>query len=253
MDFKRPKTFNEKLQWLKLNDRNPLYTSLVDKQAVKSWVAGIIGWEHIIPTIGEYERIEDIDIDELPEKFVLKCTHDSGSVVLCSSKSNFSYESLYPLQKALSVNYYYCGREWPYKNIPHRIIAEPFISNEIDDIKDYKFFCFNNRVKIFKIDFDRHINHRANYYDRDGHILPFGETIFPPDYDKILEIPSNINDMIRYSEQLAEHIRSPFVRVDFYNVDGKILFGEITFYPAGGHGQFTEPGWDEKLGSWLII
>lgn len=253
MDFDNPKTFNEKLHWLKLYDRKSLYTTLVDKYAVKQWVSNIIGEEYIIPTLNVYNSVDDIKLECLPTKFVLKCTHDSGSVVVCNDKSKLSSNSLIPLRNGLKQNYYLLGREWPYKNVPPKIIAEQFVNDTSGDLKDYKFFCFNNKVKLFKVDFNRQKDHHANYYDRDGNLMPFGECVCPPDFDKVIELPANLSQMIYLAEKITSYINSPFVRVDFYDVDGHIYFGEITFFPSGGHGAFTLPEWDEQLGSWINI
>lgn len=399
LNLDNPTTFNEKLQWLKLHDHNPLYTTLVDKVAVKDYVADILGPEYIIPTLGVYDKPEDIDWDALPDKFVLKCTNDSNSVIICKDKSSLDKNMVIrKYRKALKYNYFYKGREWPYKNVPRRIIAEQFIdpvpgrkdlpdykffcfdgevkamfiatdrhvegedvkfdffdcdfnhlpfrqghenaeimpskpanfelmkkaasklshglpnarvdfydlgdkvyfgevtlfhfggitpfdpeewdkrfgemlklpgenvcvggvfitmsqNGEIvinkPDLHDYKFFCFDGEVKFYKIDFDRFVKHRANYYSPEGELLHFGEAMFPPDYDRILEQPVELSKMISLSEKLSKNI--PMVRVDFYNVRGRILFGEMTFYPAGGVGKFTPEEWDSKLGEWLQL
>ena len=250
----KPTTFSEKLQWLKLHDHNPLYTTMVDKVAVKDYVAGILGPEYIIPTLGIYKRPEDIDWDFLPDKFVLKCTNDSNSVVICKDKIKLDREKVVrKYRKALKHNYFYKGREWPYKDVPRLIIAETYIAPEkgIEDLRDYKFFCFNGEVKVFKIDFDRFSGHRANYFSPQGELLRFGEMMFPPDYNRIIELPQEIGKMIELAEKLSKSI--PFVRVDFYLVNKKILFGEMTFYPAGGVGKYTSYEWDKRLGDWLEL
>lgn len=253
MDFDNPITFNEKLQWLKLYDRNPLYTRLVDKYNVKSWVANIIGGEHIIPTIAVYDNFENIVWEDLPTQFVAKCTHDSGSVVVCPDKRYFSLQDLEVLKRGMEHNYYLLGREWPYKNVPHRILIEKYINDPSGDLKDYKFFCFNGSVEFFKIDFDRQKNHHANYYDVNGNILPFGEVVCHPCFEKTLEIPSNLSNMVEYAEKISREINSPFVRIDFYDVAGSIFFGEITFYPSGGHGKFTLQDVDRTLGDMIEL
>lgn len=261
LDLANPKTFNEKLQWLKLYDRRPEYTKMVDKAEAKEYAAGIIGREHIIPTLAVYTSVEDIDFDILPNQFVLKCTHDSGGVVICRDKSKLDKKwALKKLQKGLKRNYFYRNREWPYKNVCPRIIAERYIEplpNDKDgqlehpDLKDYKFFVFNGVVKCFKIDFNRQTDHHANYYDRNGQLLPFGEKAYPPQPEKCLEVPATFTKMIELAEKIAE--KHNFVRVDFYDHNGKILFGEITFFPASGMGQFTPNEWDYKLGKWLKL
>jgi hypothetical protein len=253
INWEDPKTFNEKLQWLKLYDRNPLYTTLVDKYAVKEHVASIIGSEYIIPTIGSWNNAKDIDFDALPDRFVLKCNHDSGGILICKDKRKLDYDSTRrKLNRCLRHNGYWYGREWPYKNVKPRIIAEKYMKDtQTSELRDYKFFCFNGKVKCFKIDFDRFVYHRANYFDTNGTLLPFGELICPPDFDRTIDMPHNLQLMIKFSEILSKGI--PFVRVDFYEVDGKVYFGEMTFYPASGFGVFTDGEWDYKLGEWITL
>lgn len=254
LNLDNPQTFSEKLQWLKLNDHNPLYTTMVDKVAVKDYVASILGKEYIIPTLGVYDKPEDINWVELPDRFVLKCTNDSNSVVICKNKSKLDKEKVIKkYRRALKHNYFYKGREWPYKNVPRQIIAEAFIDPqpESKDLRDYKFFCFNGEVKMFKIDFDRFVRHRANYYSPKGDLLKFGEVFCPPDYERIIDLPQEISQMKELAENLSKDI--PFVRIDFYLVKSQILFGEMTFYPAGGIGRYTSTEWDREIGSWLKL
>lgn len=255
LNLKSPKTFNEKLQWLKLYNRNPEYTIMVDKYAVKEYVANIIGKEYIIPTIGVWNSVYEIDWESLPNQFVLKTTHGGGGggVVICKDKSTFDKEkAIYKLQRSHNCDIYNSFREWPYKNVPKRIIAEKYIVDESGfDLKDYKFFCFNGIVKCFKIDFDRFIEHKANYYNRKAELLPFGERCFLPDFSRVFEKPRNFDKMLEIVEKLSQDI--PFVRIDLYNNNGQIYFGEITFYPAGGMGKFEPIEWDEKLGNYICL
>ena len=254
LNLKNPQSFNEKLQWLKLYDRNPFYTTLVDKYAVKKYVADLIGNKYIIPTFGVWDSFDEIDFDTLPNDFVLKCTHDSGGVIICRNKSTFNrQEAKEKLSLSLKTNFFKYGREWPYKNVPRRIIAEKFMQNNLDkDLKDYKFFCFNGKCKIFKIDFDRFTNHGANYYDaRTKELLKFGEKVCMPNFEKSLEIPAQIDEMICLAEKLSRDIS--FLRVDFYVVNNRIYFGELTFYPASGFGEFIPNEWDEKLGDMIRL
>lgn len=253
LNLDNPTTFNEKMQWLKLYDRRNNYSLMVDKYEVKNYVANIIGQQYIIPTLGVWDNFENIDFDSLPNSFVLKCTHDSGGLVICNDKSVFDIqEAKKKIEKSLKVNYYYIGREWPYKNIKPRIIAEEnLINEETDQLKDYKFFCFNGKVKFFKIDFNRFTDHRANYYDREMNLLPFGELDYLPDPDHIENKPSKLCKMIELAEILSKGF--PFLRVDLYNPGEKVYFGELTFYPASGLGKFIPNEWDEKLGELLSI
>ena len=254
LNLKEPKTFNEKLQWLKLYGRNHLYTKLADKYEVREYIKDKIGEEYLIPLLGVYNTFDEINFDELPNEFVIKCNHDCASVVICKDKKNFDYDAAKgKIEKALKRNYYYGGREWVYKNIKPRIIIEKCMEDASgQDLKDYKFFCFNGVAKMFKIDFNRFKNHQANYYDvKTKKILPFGEFEYPPDYNKKIAIPKNIDKMIKLANQLSKDI--PFARVDFYNINEKIYFGEITFYPAAGFGKFTSKEWDYKLGEMLEL
>lgn len=253
LDLKNPQTFNEKLQWLKIYDRRPEYTTMVDKYAVKQYVADRIGAEYIIPTLGVWDRPELIEWDGLPDKFVLKCTHNSGGLVICKDKKKLDKDAaIKKLSGALERDYYLASREWPYKNVPRRIIAEQYLEDAtIADLRDYKFFCFNGKMRVFKIDFDRQTGHKANYFDRNGKLIPYGEKVFPPQKDKQLVIPQNFEEMIKVVEKLSEAL--PFGRIDFYNVNGKIYFGEITLFPAGGFGAFTDEIFDYELGGYIQL
>lgn len=255
LDLNNPKTFNEKLQWLKLYNRMPEYTKMVDKAEVKNYVADIIGKEYIIPTLAVYDSVEDIDFDALPDQFVLKCTHDSGGIVICKDKSKINQKAtIKKLLKCLNRNYYYLNREWPYKNVSSRIIAEQYMEDDVSTslgLNDYKIFCFNGKVRFFKIDFGRFIEHHANYYDTNLQLLPFGEASCPPIPNVCFQIPSNIYEMFSLAERLSFGI--PFVRVDFYDVNGHIYFGEITFFPASGMGNFIPNEWDRKLGNMILL
>ncbi len=252
LDLKSPQTFNEKLQWLKLYDRNPLYHTFVDKYEMKEYASKIIGKEHIIPTIGVWDTPEEIPFHEFPNQFVIKCTHDCGSIVICQDKNTFDIESAKEkLKKCLKDNLFWEGREWPYKDLKPRIIAEPYFDDGTGQLKDYKFFCFNGEAKCFKIDFDRRVFHRANYYSRSGEQLPFGEVTFPPDYSGKIALPNRLDTMLKLADKLAENI--PFIRVDFYEVDNTVYLGELTLFPSSGFRPFTDEHWDYTLGSWLKL
>ena len=403
-NLKHPKTFNEKLQWLKLYDRKPEYTTMVDKYTVKDYVAAIIGEEYIIPTLGVWDKPEDIEWDKLPSQFVLKCTHDSGGLVICRDKDTLDKaKAIDKLSKSLQHDYYLAGREWPYKDVPRRIIAEKYINpspvgkdladykwycfdgvpqfcqviqdrntketidffdtdwnhqefvglnpdagpatitparpknlgtqieiakklskdmpfsridlyeigekeyfgeitlypasgfgafkpdqynkilgamltlpgekrggviakirensekmnvgGEIEitrpDLLDFKFFCFNGKVYFFKVDFDRFTNHHANYYDTKWNLLPFGEADYLPNPKKKIEKPDGFEKMLEIAHTLAADI--PFIRIDLYNLHGKIYFGEMTFYPASGFGVITPAEYDNKIGEMIIL
>lgn len=256
LDFDNPKTFNEKLNWLKLYNRNPLYPTLVDKVTVKEYVAKIIGEKYVIPTLGVWDEFDEIDFDCLPNQFVLKSTNGGGSngVAICHEKSKFKIDSVKKkLLSSMKTNWK-VQKEWVYYDVKPRILAEQYLVNHNPntDLLDYKFFCFNGKVGCYKVDFDRFSDHRANYYDRDSNILPFGEIQCPPKPDaEINKRPENFNLMVELAESLAMNI--PFVRIDFYNLDGTIFFGEMTFFPDGGFGRFTDRKWEYKLGEMLDL
>lgn len=398
LDLKNPQTFTEKLQWLKLYNRKPEYTKMVDKYAVKEYVAKKIGEEYIIPTLGVWDKPEDIDWASLPNKFVLKTTHGGGGggVVICKDKATFDKTTaIAKLKESMSSDIYSGLREWPYKDVPKRIIAEKFMAPEkspapkdlldfkffcfngepkflyvsdspshslaflnidwsltdfgrddyhplnkiperpenleemlaiarklsagiphvrvdlynidkhiyfgeltlytgsgyipfnpkeydgqlgdlltlpnaigggkyliingeikpfrpeYDELKDYKFFCFNGKVRFFKVDFGRFVEHHANYYSPEGELLEFGEQGLEPDPNYPIELPNNLNEMISLAERLSKN--EPFLRVDFYNVNDKIFFGELTFYPASGMLPWTTEEADMKIGKYLKL
>lgn len=209
----------------------------------------------MLPTLGVWERFDDIDFDALPNQFVLKTNHGGGSigVVICKDKNIFDVEKArIKLEHSLRTDAYTSLREWSYKNVKRRIFAEPYVIDEATgELRDYKFFCFNGHVRCFKVDFNRFSDHHANYFDRDGLLLPFGEKNYPPVPQKELKMPCELSKMITLAEYIAKG--KSFVRVDFYNADGRIYFGEITFFPAGGMGQFTPEEWDNTLGSWIKL
>lgn len=253
LNLKNPKSLSEKLQWIKLYDRKPIYTTMVDKFEVKEFVANKIGEEYIIPTIAIYDSIEDVDIEKLPNRFVIKCTHDSGSVVICKDKSTFDWEKhKSSLKEALSVNYYTHTREWPYKNVKPRILVEEYLTELADeDIKDYKFFCFNGNAKFLKVDYDRFIDHKVNYYDLDWKYLEYAEYETKTDANHIEKMPNNFNQMIEFANILSKDTK--FLRVDFYNLNGKIYFGELTFFPRNGFGCLSPYSIDESIGEFLNL
>lgn len=261
LHLKNPKSFNEKLQWLKIYDYKPEYTKLVDKLAVKNYVESRVGDEYIIPTLAVWDSVYDIDWDSLPNQFVLKTTHGGGGcgVIVCSDKTKFDkIKAKNKLKKSMRTNAGQTYREKPYLSVPRKIIAEKYIADQVisnsensADLRDYKFFCFNGKVKFFKIDFGRFVEHHANYYSPNGDLLPFGEVSCKPDPNHVENMPSNLSEMIRLAETLSANYK--FLRVDLYNVNGKIYFGELTFYPAAGMGAFIPEEWDEKLGNMLAL
>lgn len=252
LDLKHPKTYNEKLQWLKLHGRKTEYTVMVDKYSVREYIANTIGEEYLIPLLGVWEHFEDIDFTQLPDQFVLKCTHDSGGLVVCKNKTKLDYDQANAkINKSLQRNYYWAGREWPYKNVKPRIIAEKYMVDESGyELKDYKFFCFHGVPKLVQVDFAREKSHLKNLYDLKWNMLDF-EFNVPCDKSKQIARPETLKEMIRLATVLSQNI--PYVRIDFYDVCGKMYFGEITFFPASGFGQFNPDKWDRILGSWLEL
>jgi len=251
-DLKNPKTFNEKLQWLKLYDRKPEYTTMVDKYEVKRYIAEQIGEEYVIPTLGVWDRFDDIDFDTLPEQFVLKCTHDSGGLVICRDKSKLDKEAAKKkIEASLKVNYYWQGREWPYKNLKPRIIAEEYIEDSAtQELRDYKFFAFNGTVKVFYITSGRLAgDRRTDYFDMEFNHLDI------QDDDKNAEIPPAIPENFQQMKTIAESISKgiPHLRVDFYEVNGKVYVGELTFYYLSGYVPFKPKKWDAVFGEWIDL
>lgn len=254
MNWEKPETFTEKIQWLKIYNRRPYYSTMVDKWAVKNLVEKSIGKNYIIPTIAVWENLSEINWDLLPNQFVLKTTHGGGGsgVVICKGKKHFDKDiAIKKLSDSLSKDIYSNLREWPYQNVTKRIIAEEYISGENGDLNDYKFFCFDGKVKFFKIDFGRFVEHHANYYSPDGKLLEFGEKGLEPDPEYDLKMPSNLQEMIAIAEKLSKD--EPFLRVDLYNISGRIIFGELTFYPASGLIPWTKEEADMTIGSYLNL
>ena len=256
LGLENPKTFNEKLQWLKLYDRNPAYTQMVDKYAVREYIKNTIGEEYLIPLLGVWDSFEEIDFDALPEQFVLKTNHDSGTVVICKDKKTFDIEAAREkINKRINYNYYHLWREWPYKNVKPRIIAEKFISApNNEDLTDYKLMCFNGKVCCEFICTNRQSESGVNItiFDTDWNRLPFHRPHHPADNNTIVK-PYSFQEMVRISEKIAKDLECSFVRVDFYEVERKIYFGEITFYPGTGMEEFSPIEWDYTLGSWLQL
>lgn len=258
LNLKNPRTFSEKLQWLKLYNRRSQYTTMVDKYAVKEYVAGIIGEEYIIPTIGVWDKPEDIDWETLPNQFVLKTTHGGGStgVVICKDKDSFDKQkAIDKLNESLKMDIYHLFREWPYKNVPKRIIAEKFITpspNE-DDLPDYKFFCFDGKVKMLYVATERQKKGEVakfDFFDDNFNHLPLQQTGHPN--AEITPIkPQNFDLMKSLAERLSQGI--PHVRVDFYDCDDRIYWGEMTFFSMSGLASYEPEEWDYKFGDLIKL
>jgi len=254
LNLKNPTTFNEKLQWLKLYDRKPEYTKYVDKYEVRSYISQTIGEEYLIPLLGIYYSVDEIDFDKLPNQFVLKCTHGSHSNIICTNKNTLNKEEVKSqLRKWMKKNWFWFGREWPYKNVKPRIICEKYMEDESGTgLIDYKFMCFNGKAKCIFICSNRNSVTGTNIdiYDMNWEPIPC-EREKNRRSNSIINKPVNFSLMVELAEILAKDI--PFVRVDFYEVRGKLYFGEITFFPASGFERFVPDSYDELLGSWLSL
>lgn len=253
LNLKNPNTFNEKLQWLKLNDRKSEYTQLADKYEVRNYIKETIGEKYLIPSYGVWDTFDDIDFDKLPNQFVLKTTHDSGGVVICRDKHTFDKnEAKKKINKSLNKNYYYGQREWPYKNIKPRILAEKFMyEKENESLKDYKIMCFNGVPKVIQIMSERTKNgFYISHYDTQWNEMEIKRKTIKKSSQKIKK-PKKLNEMLNISRALSKSI--PFVRVDLYYIKGNIYFGELTFYPVSGHMDFVNEKDDRLLGSWINL
>ena len=254
LNLNNPQTFNEKLQWLKIHDRNYQYTNLVDKIEAKKIVGKVIGEEYIIPTLEICDSFDEIDWEKLPNRFIIKCNHNSGGVIVVNDKKDLDKDSLRThFNKLLKKNYYYNGREYPYKNIKPKIMIEENIqnANTKKQIDDYKLMCFNGKVKCSFVCSNRDSKEGlcVNFYDEDWNPMPF-ERHYPKNKQEFPK-PKEYNKMVELAEKLSKNI--PFVRFDFYVVNDKIYFGELTFYPGSGMEEFTPDEWDYILGTWLDI
>lgn len=253
-DFDNPKTFNAKIQHLKINDRNPRHTMMVDKYAVKKFVADLVGEEYVIPTLGIYDHFDDIDFDILPDKFVLKTTHGGGGldVVVVKDKNNFDKKTARKrLEKAINSSIWQVYREWPYKNVPHKIIAEKYMEDENGELRDYKFFCMDGKPKFLFLATGRLSSGETTFdfldldYKRipalNGHPNMVGTPIAPPNFQGMIELATKLSK------------GEKFVRVDLYNIRGKIYFGEYTFFHNSGLVPFSPPEWDLKFGQLIKL
>lgn len=252
-DLNHPKSFNEKLQWLKLNDRKPEYTEMVDKYLAKKYVEKRIGEKYIIPTLGVWDKFDQIEFEKLPDQFVLKTTHDSGGVVICKDKANFDKAAAKrKLEKSLKRNYYWAEREWPYKNVKPRIIAENYLSFlNGSDLVEYKVFCFNGKPALFLIcKGEGHTDERTNdFYDLEFNHIPV--TVTCPNAKEKCQKPDEYEELLELSRKLAKNTYQ--LRVDLYVINHKIYFGELTFFHDSGCCKFNPPEWDKRFGDMLKL
>lgn len=256
-NFRVPRTFNEKIQWLKLYDRRIEYTKMVDKYEVKKYVAGIIGETYIIPTLGVWNSLKEINYSDLPKRFVLKCTHNSGGVVIIRDKNTIDYDYLErKLGKELNINYYYYNREWPYKDVKPRIIAEKYMEDNSNDLKDYKVHCFNGVPRFIQVIGNRKLEkHSGNqlFYDFDWKDVGWAFGDYPP-YNYKLEKPYGLSEMYDVASKLSRGTR--YLRVDLYEINQKVYFGELTFYPKAGfypYNKYYKYDTDLFLGSLISL
>ena len=253
LNLENPKTFNEKLQWLKLYDRNPEYTKLVDKYEVKKYIADTIGEEYVVPTFGVYDSFDEIDFDSLPNQFVIKCTHDSGSLMICKDKSKFNVKKAQKyFTKKLAYNYYWNSREWPYKNVKPRIIIEKYIKSDSNSVpNDYKLLYFNGEYKCAFVVSERFSSSgiKVTFFDKEWNRLPFEREYPSANYN--INKPKHYDKIVLLAKKLAKnHI---FVRIDFFQVEDMLLVGELTFFPGSGFEPFQPDEWDGKLGEFIKL
>lgn len=253
LNLEEPKAFNEKLQWLKLHDRNPEYTRMVDKYEAKKYVAEKVGELHIIPTIGVWESFDQINFENLPNQFVLKCTHDSGGLVICRNKMKFDKRAARKkIQKCMKKNYYWIGREWPYKNVTPRIIAEKYMEDESGSLIDYKFYCFNGKPEFLYISegLENHQTARISFVTMDWKFAPFRRTDYTG-FEQIPDKPKHFDRMAYIAGELSKG--HPFLRVDLYEIGNDIYFSELTFSPNSGMMPFAPENYDRILGDMIVL
>ncbi len=254
LNLEKPVTFGEKIQWLKIHDRNPKYNSMVDKYEAKIYVANLIGKEYIIPSYGVWEKFDEINFDALPNQFVLKCTHDSGGIVIVKDKAALDMKKARQLlEKHLQRNLYRYAREWVYKDVKPRILAEKFMEEAAGgDLTDYKFYCFNGVPKFCQVITDRRTDESIDFFDMDWRLQEFiGLSRNLHHSTKKFAPPKNLELMKKFAAILAQD--SIFRRIDFYEVADKVYFGEITFYPNAGLGTFKPDKWNKILGDMIVL
>lgn len=254
LNLRDPKDFNEKLQWLKIYDRNSLYTKWADKYNVRDYIKSTIGEEYLIPVLGIYNSFDEIDFKNLPNKFVIKCNHDSGGLVICKDKSKFDYKNARKkITKSLKTNFYYHNREWPYKNIKPLIIIEKYMEDEnCESLRDYKFYCFNGKPKYLYVSegLENHLTAKISFFDMNYNFAKFGRLDFKKFSEKP-EKPVNFKKMQDLARKLSADM--PFLRVDFYEINKAIYFGELTFTPCGGFMPFEPEKYDRILGDMIKL
>ncbi|MDO5547855.1 MAG: ATP-grasp fold amidoligase family protein [Eubacteriales bacterium] len=261
LNLENPGTFNEKLQWLKIYNHNPLLAELVDKYKVRGYIKETLDESYLIPLIDSWEKPEEIDFSKLPDQFVLKCNHNAAiGLCICRDKATLNAESVRrELKKGLGNNFYFSSREWAYKNVKRRIICEKYMEDGTGKgLRDYKFFCFGGVAKFVYISegLENHDTASISFYDLEGEEMPFHRSDYKQ-FAKKPELPVNFTEMIDAANTLARslvnRISLPFVRIDLYSIDGKTYFSEITCYPNSGYIPFTPEEWDRKIGEWIDL
>lgn len=252
LNLDEPVGYNEKIQWLKLYNRKPEYSKYVDKYAVRLYVKETIGEQYLIPLLGVYNNVAEINWVSLPKQFVLKCTHGSGSNIICSDIDKLDIQtSKMKLTKWMKKSWFWFGREWAYKNVKPRIICEEYMVDESsNELKDYKFFCFKGEPKLIEVDFDRFVEHKRNLYTTDWQYVEVSIQ-YPTQPEFNIPKPEKLDDMLRCARSLSRNI--PHVRIDFYSINDQIFFGEMTFYHGSGFDTFTPESYEELMGSWIQL
>lgn len=252
----KPLLFSEKQQWLKLNDIHPEYRRFVDKLVVNDYVDKCLGEGHTFPILGKWKSFGDIEFDKLPNQFVLKCNHDSGSTKVIRDKSALTEEDIFKLRKhfkyRLKQDYYYAGREYPYKGITPYIIAQQFMKDEMHpekDIEDYKFFCFNGEPRILFVATDRRTDVKFDFFDMDFNWLDIQN--IHANSGKTIKKPNHFEELKEAARKLSKGFK--FVRIDLYEINGVVYFGEFTFFHGGGFNLFHPDEWERRLGDWIEL
>lgn len=254
LNLDNPKTFNEKLQWMKLYYREPICSIMVDKYEAKKYVSELVGEDYIIPTYGVYDSFDEINFSELPNQFVIKCTHDSGGLVICRDKEKFEINSAKrKINRCLKRNYYWHGREWVYKEIKPRIIVEKYMEDrDARELMDYKFYCFDGKPEFLYIShgLENHATASISFFNLSFHEMPFYRSDYKR-FDIPPEKPAKFEDMVQIAAQLSKGF--PFLRVDLYQINGQVYFSELTFVPCGGFMPIKPETADIELGKMLKL
>jgi len=252
LELIEPVKYNDKLQWLKLYWRDPKATLCADKYEVRKIVEDTIGAQYLNELIAVYDKVDEIDYDQLPDSFALKGTHGSGFNIICKNKKDLDWpKALKQMGHWLKRNYYWSNREWVYKDIKPRIVCEKYLEEmDVGELRDYKIFCFNGEPKVIEVDFERFVDHKRNIYDLEWNLME-GEIKYPRDPNYIVKKPEKLEEMLTLSRTLAQGF--PHVRVDFYIVEDRLYFGELTFFHESGTGPFRPEAFEVQMGDWIKL